>query len=53
MLKDSYQETAGTAGTVEIDGMSNDVLTPGIAAIALVANPTGPITSMLAAYAGN
>jgi len=53
MLKDNYPETVGIQGTVEIDGISNDVLTPVIAAIALVANPTGPLTSMLAAYAGN
>lgn len=57
LLKDSFPETANMAGTVEFDAYTptdnGSVPASAITAILLRFNPTGPFTTLTAAYAGN
>jgi hypothetical protein len=57
LLKDSFPETANMVGTVEFDAYtatdSGSVPASAITAILLRFNPTGPFTTLTAAYAGN
>jgi len=56
VLKDAFPETTGLRGTIEFVAFSNGDGTPPIAtisAIAILANPTGPYTTLTPVYAGN
>jgi hypothetical protein len=56
LLKDLYPETDGIAGTITFVAFGDGDGTPPvptISAIALRFNPTGPFTTLTAAYAGN
>ena len=56
VLKDAFPETTGLRGTIEFVSFSDGDGTPPIAtisAIAILANPTGPYTTLTPVYAGN